>query len=61
VDEARRELRVAIDEFLLITSGSLGYEPHHEDRYVGAVMAADVAAAEVDAVAAGAGAAASRR
>jgi hypothetical protein len=35
VDEARRELRVAIDEFLLITSGSLGYEPHHEDRYVG--------------------------
>ncbi|HFE45954.1 MAG TPA: hypothetical protein ENJ18_10770 [Nannocystis exedens] len=34
LDEARRELRIAIDEHLELT-GRTGYEPHHEDRYVG--------------------------
>lgn len=34
LDEARRELRIAIDEHLDL-AGRKGYEPHHEDRYVG--------------------------
>lgn len=34
LDEARRELRIAIDKHLELT-GRTGYEPHHEDRYVG--------------------------
>ncbi|MCB9701961.1 MAG: lytic transglycosylase domain-containing protein [Myxococcales bacterium] len=35
LDEARRELRIAIDEHLEATGTKGGYEPHHEDRYVG--------------------------
>ncbi|MCA9660055.1 MAG: transglycosylase SLT domain-containing protein, partial [Myxococcales bacterium] len=34
LDEARRELRIAIDEHLSLT-GRTGYEPRHEDRFVG--------------------------
>ncbi|MEZ4453842.1 MAG: lytic transglycosylase domain-containing protein [Nannocystaceae bacterium] len=33
--EARRELRIAIDEFVQVTGSGGGYEPRHEDRIVG--------------------------
>lgn len=35
VEEARRELRVAIDEYQVISGSKPGYEPRHEDRYAG--------------------------